>query len=120
MFRFYVIIGMVLIITAASGGVFYMQKRIEKLAEETVQLEIQNQSLQAEIAYIEKFAMEQELRMNALSTELQTANDGLVSLRKILADHDLTRLALEKPGLIENRINSATTRLFNELMKETQ
>lgn len=36
-------------------------------------------------------------------------------LRLMLADHDLEYLASQKPKLIENRINSATKRVFSEL-----
>lgn len=32
-----------------------------------------------------------------------------------LARHDLTRLTLQRPGLIETRVNNATARLFDEL-----
>ena len=32
-----------------------------------------------------------------------------------LARHDLTRLTLQRPGLIETRVNNATAKLFDEL-----
>lgn len=117
--KIYVIIAIVLIIGAASGGVYYMQKRIENLASLNAQLVQKNESLITTVDFLQKSAKEQEERINNLTIDLQNADEGLVELRKILADHDLTRLAIEKPGLIANRVNSATKKIFEELENDT-
>ena len=36
-------------------------------------------------------------------------------LRKKLHKHDLTRLSIKKPGLIEKRINDGTNKLFDSI-----
>ena len=53
-----------------------------------------------------------------------TANKALISkygdeLSKKLREHDLTRLTLRKPGLIEKRVNDATKKVFEELESST-
>lgn len=117
--RIYIIIAIVLIIGAASGGVYYMQKRIENLASLNAQLIQKNESLITTVDFLQKSAKEQEERINNLTIDLQNADEGLVELRKILADHDLTRLAIEKPGLIENRINDGTKKVFDDIISDT-
>ena len=54
--------------------------------------------------------------MNKLSSELQLelaeATKYKDELINKLQKHDLTRLSLKKPGLIEKRINNGTKKLF--------
>ena len=119
MFRIYIIIGISLVIAAASAGVFYMQKRIENLATLNAELIQSNDSLVATVEFLKLSAERQAELMNTLNTELQKADEGLVELRKTLSDHDLTRLAIEKPGLIEERINNATQKVFNDIISDT-
>ena len=40
-------------------------------------------------------------------------------LSKKLREHDLTRLTLRKPGLIEKRVNDATQKVFEDLESST-
>jgi len=96
-----------------------MQKRIENLASLNAQLVQKNESLITTVDFLQKSAKEQEERINNLTIDLQNADEGLVELRKILADHDLTRLAIEKPGLIENRINDGTKKVFDGIIFDT-
>ena len=55
-------------------------------------------------------------KMNKLSSELQLelaeATKYKDELINKLQKHDLTRLSLKKPGLIEKRINNGTKKLF--------
>ena len=57
--------------------------------------------------------------MFELKSYLQDAEAVTDNLRKILNDHDLTRLVLAKPGLIETRINNATQELFDSIESST-
>jgi uncharacterized protein YydD (DUF2326 family) len=56
---------------------------------------------------------------NALSVRLQDATNYQNELLKKLSKHNLTNLSAKKPGLIEERINRATKRLFEEMELET-
>lgn len=59
-----------------------------------------------------------ELRRE-LSDRLDQANENVADLRSILARHDLTYLAEQRPGLIEMRINDGTQQVFDELERIT-
>jgi hypothetical protein len=52
---------------------------------------------------------------NELQSNLREAEAGLDQIRSTLSDHDLTRLALRKPGLIETRINNGTKEVFDQI-----
>jgi len=65
-------------------------------------------------------------RQQADAAQFSAANDQLRAqlvqaeayqdeLAGKLARHDLTRLTLQRPGLIETRVNNATERLFREM-----
>jgi uncharacterized membrane protein YebE (DUF533 family) len=58
-------------------------------------------------------------RQRILITDLQEKMDGAeqdaAELRQIFSEHNLTRLANEKPKLIEDRINDATNDVFRDL-----
>lgn len=54
-----------------------------------------------------------------LQYRLQEAQIEISDLRNILINHNLTKLAKEKPVLIERRINNATKKLFNDIERIT-
>jgi hypothetical protein len=57
--------------------------------------------------------------MAALEVAKQEAMRSVTELRNKFARHDLNNLALMKPGLIENRVNKGSKRVFDELMQIT-
>ena len=64
--------------------------------------------------------MEKQNELNtALQTSLQEANAGLNEMRSKFARHDLTRLAIARPGLIQTRINNGTVEVFREIEQNT-
>ena len=63
---------------------------------------------QADAAQFEQANNDLRSRLN----EAEVYQDELASR---LARHDLTRLTLQRPGLIETRVNNATERLFREM-----
>ena len=54
-----------------------------------------------------------------LQKSLQRAEKYNIDLQKKLNDHNLTKLSSKKPGLIEKRINEATSKIFAELEEIT-
>ena len=54
-----------------------------------------------------------------LQKSLQKAENYNIDLQKKLNDHNLTKLSSKKPGLIEKRINEATSKIFDELEEIT-
>ena len=100
------------------GGYYYYkdtQARIQILTENTVKLEtakqLQDDTITAMIEDRERFsALTKELRTN-----LDKANVYKDVLIGKLRKHNLARLSLRKPGLVEKKINAGTKRLFRSL-----
>ena len=97
------------------GAYFYYmdtQHRIQILTENTAKLklakQLQDDTINTMIEDREVFAeLNKELQIN-----LDAANDYKDVLINKLRKHDLSRLSLKKPGLVEKRINAGTKKLF--------
>ena len=104
------------------GGWYYYkdtQARIQTLTENSAKLEIatqqQNQTIQTLVDDAERFG---ELNRE-LNTKLEAANDYKNVLIEKLRRHDLARLSMQKPGLVETIINNGTKELFDSLEQLT-
>ena len=100
------------------GGYYYYkdtQSRIQTLTENSARLEAvteeQNNTIDVLIKDQEKF---EELNRE-LQTSLDKANEYKDVLIGKLRKHDLAKLSMQKPGLIEKRINNGTKKLFRSL-----
>jgi Na+-transporting NADH:ubiquinone oxidoreductase subunit NqrC len=100
------------------GAYYYYkdsQERIRILTENTAKLEtakkIQDQTINTMIADRERFS---ELNKE-LGQKLDQANVYKDVLIDKLRRHDLAKLSLKKPGLVESRINNASKKLFRSL-----
>lgn len=107
---------------AAYGAKYYYdstQATIQRLSAEKAILDT---ALEQQTASINQMQAEME-KQNQLNTELQAslqeANAGLNEMRSKFARHDLTRLAIAKPGLIQTRINNGTLNVFREIEENT-
>jgi uncharacterized protein YPO0396 len=105
---------------SAYGAYYYYkdsQERIRILTENTAKLEtakkLQDDTINAMIEDREKFA--------ALTKELQTNLDRANIYKDVLIGklrkHNLAKLSLRKPGLVEKKINDGTRKLFRSLEK---
>ena len=97
------------------GGYYYYkdtQARIAVLTENSAKLEqatnTQKQTIDTLVADAAKF---QELNRE-LNTKLESANDYKNTLIDKLRKHNLAKLSLKKPGLVEKKINAGTKKLF--------
>ena len=114
---------MLIIVVGLIGGVVYgayayyndTQQRIKTLQENNAKLETVAKTNELTINSLqqsqEKFA---ELN-NELQIKLDEAESYGDNLRKKLHKHNLTRLSIKKPGLIEKRINDGTNKLFDSI-----
>ena len=100
---------------AVYGGYYYYkdtQARIQVLTENNSKLEVaaqtQNQTIDTLVQDAQKYAS----LNNELQSRLDSANDYKNELIGKLRKHDLARLSLQQPGLVEEKINNGTQRLF--------
>ena len=116
MIKTYIIIAVVGSMVATVGLLYYRdtQKRISALQQNNAKLEVAVQS--KETALNEMTAnFEKQSRLNKeLSGKLEDAEKYQDDLRSKLQKHDLTRLSIGKPGMMEKRINDDTKKLFSD------
>ena len=131
MFRIYFMIAVI-----AAGGAAYayhtttvanLEKNVAQLEsnnrtlkENQVQMEIAVNTAQASLKAAEENAKKSEAAMSALTSRNQELNREKQTYLKIFKDHNLTRLARAKPGLIEKRINNGTQKVFEALENDTK
>ena len=99
-------------------GYFYYndtQDRLAQLRENNTRLEIAAQTSQETIGRMQVDAAQFEEANTKLRAELSQAEEYSDDLASKLRRHNLTVLTLQKPGLIETRVNNATAKLFDEM-----
>ena len=102
----------------ATGGWFYYtdtQARIAQLQTNNAELKLANET---NLQTIDN--MEQQAQINAqlneeLAERLEESEESRNRLIEVFGKHDLTRLALKKPGLIETRVNNGTKKAFDDI-----
>ena len=102
--------------TVAGGGYFYYtdtQSTIAQLRENNAQLMIAVETNEETIDNMSKQALISAELSLELTAKLQASESSRNRLIEVFGKHDLTRLALKKPGLIETRINNGTKKAFD-------
>ena len=114
---------MLIIVIGLIGGVVYgayfyyndTQQRIKTLQENNAKLETVAKANELTINSLQESQEKFANLNNELQTKLNLALTYGDDLRKKLHKHDLTRLSIKKPGLIEKRINDGTNKLFDSI-----
>ena len=123
MFKIYAILAIVGIVATVGTGAFVyvssLQERVATLQANNAKLECAVRTQQETIKRATEDAKHFQQLNTQLSADLKIAEAGVDQLRSTLANHDLTRLTLAKPGLIQTRINNATNELFKQLNTDT-
>ena len=120
-------IDILIVVLGLVGGVIYgayyyyndTQARIAILTENSAKLEqatnTQKQTIDTLVEDAEKF---RELNKD-LNIKLEAANEYKNKLIGKLRKHDLAKLSMQKPGMVEKRINNGTKRLFKSFEELT-
>ena len=114
---------MLIIVVGLLGGVVYgayayyqdTQQRIATLQQNNAKLETVAKTNELTITSMQKNQEKFATLNKDLQMKLNEAEEYGDDLRKKLHKHDLTRLSIKKPGLIEKRINDGTKKLFKSI-----
>lgn len=102
----------------AGGGWLYFdwsQDEIKELNETNVTLLAANAHSTKTIEQLQENSIFLHEANQQYVRDMRAAEEYTDNLLYLLRSHDLTRLALAKPGLIETRINDATQKVFSDL-----
>ena len=109
---------LLLIVSALGGAYLYYKDTQERLALAAANLAkaetAAEANRQAYDTLVEQNAATQQ-QVEQLTAELQEAEVYQDELIGKLRRHNLTMLSMQKPGLIETRVNNATAAIFDEL-----
>ena len=94
--------------------------RMEFLAAEKAALEVQAQEQEAALQALELSLTIQREATKDLQDHAADIQEQMDGYLKIFKDHDFTRLARAKPGLIEPRANKATDDVFTDIENDTK
>ena len=123
MINIYILIAVIgLIGGVLYGGYYYYkdtQARIAVLTENSAKLEQATNTQKQTIDTLVEDATKYRELNKELNTKLEAANDYKNTLIDKLRKHDLAKLSLKKPGLVEKRINNGTKKLFKSLEELT-
>ena len=123
MIKIYILIAVIgLIGGVLYGGYYYYkdtQARIAVLTENSAKLEQATNTQKQTIDTLVEDATKYRELNKELNTKLEAANDYKNTLIDKLRKHDLAKLSLKKPGLVEKRIPNGTKKLFKSLEELT-
>lgn len=119
MFKLYAMLAVVGIVGAVLFGAWYeyrdMQQRIATLRENNAKLETVAKANAEALEEVTAFANQMEESNLELQANLRKAEAYKDDLLSKFQKHNLTKLSLRKPGLIEGRINNATKKVFDDI-----
>lgn len=122
------------ILALAGAGYAYHWFQMELHERNLRECQTQSQELRNQVSALKLQTSEQEKTLENLRDRNQKQRENMANLSQqnqdlasqrdryisIFRKHDLTRLSLAKPGLIESRINSGTQDVFDQLEEDTQ
>ena len=115
------IMGAVMITMGLAFSWYYKdtQERMGVLRENAAKLEVAVRANEEALAATQADAARNAALNLELQTKLQVSEKYGDELRATLQKHNLTMLALKKPGLIEQRMNDATKKLIDDITADT-
>jgi len=114
----------IVLVILATGGVGYayinkLQNDLETARANVAKMEVAVATAEASIETLQQEAAKIAALNNQLQTDLQKAEAYGDDLRQKLSRHNLTALALSKPGLLEGKMNGATAKIWRQLEQDT-
>ena len=112
-------IALVFILLSVAGGAYFyvnnLQKNLEIAKANVAKLESAVETSEASLALLKKDNARLNILADQLGDDLKKSEEYGDELRATLNKHNLTHLANKKPGMIENRMQNATDKLWDDL-----
>jgi len=111
-----IVLILLLVSSIATGGWFYYtdtQARLAQLRDNNAQLKVVAEDNKRTIDTMKETAERNAELAEELEEKLEESEASRTRLIEVFGKHDLTRLALKKPGLIETRVNNGTKKAFD-------
>ena len=113
----YFLIG--IIVASLVGGAYayvsWQSSKIEDLTKENITLTLVAENNAETVRKLQDQIIKQTVQNTELRISLNKSEEVREEMLRIFRDHDLTKLATAKPGLIEKRINDGTRKAFDDL-----
>ena len=111
---------MVVLSVGFVGGASYLgwnyytttQETIATLTKNNTELQNSVDTMQETLKKIKEDSEKQKVLIEDLNKAQREAEVTITNLQNLLSKHDLTNLAKQKPGLIQQRIQNATNQVF--------
>ena len=100
-----------IIIAMALGGYFLYQQN-ESLKIENLAFQVRDQEQQATIQAQQESFERQSSALNNMTARNAEIEGEMTRYLDIFKRHNLNKLAIAKPGLIEKRVNDGTAKIF--------
>jgi len=116
-FKFALVMLLLMLGMGFVGSWYYKdtQSRLMQLRENATRLELAAKTSEETIGRLQADAAQFEEANLKLQADLNAAESYSDELAGKLRRHNLTVLTLQRPGMIETRVNNATARLFDEM-----
>ena len=100
------------IILALSLGGYFLYQQNESLKIENLAFQVRDQEQQATIKAQQESFAKQSKALNNLTSRNAEIEGEMTRYLDIFKRHNLNKLAIAKPGLIEKRVNDGTAKIF--------
>jgi hypothetical protein len=116
-FKFALVMLLLMLGMGFVGSWYYKdtQSRLMQLRENATRLELAAKTSEETIGRLQADAAQFEEANLKLQADLNAAESYSDELAGKLRRHNLTVLTLQRPGMIETRVNNATAKLFDEM-----
>tara|TARA_B100001093_G_scaffold519073_1_gene606332 strand:+ start:607 stop:993 length:387 start_codon:yes stop_codon:yes gene_type:complete len=116
-FKFALVMLLLMLGMGFVGSWYYKdtQSRLMQLRENATRLELAAKTSEETIGRLQADSAQFEEANLKLQADLNAAESYSDELAGKLRRHNLTVLTLQRPGMIETRVNNATARLFDEM-----
>ena len=107
------------IILAMGIGGYFLYQQNESLKAENMAYEVRDQEQKATIAAVQENFEKQTSALNSLTARNAEIEGEMARYLDIFRRHNLNKLALARPGLIETRVNNGTKDVFDSIESDS-